>query len=311
MQKIQIGISPLLSSRLAYGCWRIAGWDEPLTPALEAAGKRAVIAAFEAGYTLFDNADIYGGGHAERLFGQVLGEVSGMRERVIVASKCGVRPGKADSDLPARWDFSSEYIISACEASLKRLNIETLDILLLHRPDYLADPADIAQAFSKLQAAGKVRFFGISNFRPTLVAALQAACPMPLIVHQVEISLAKLDTFTDGTLDQCFPAHMTPMAWSPLAGGQLGDGATNLLPAQRSYRVAHITEELTKIAKAHGTSKTAVALAWILKHPSRIQPIIGSTNPNRIRDAVASTELELSRAEWYRLLTASQGVPLP
>lgn len=309
MNKIQIGISPLSCSRLAYGCWRIAGWAQPLTPALEAAGKRAVITAYETGYTLFDNADVYGGGHAERLFGEVLKEVSGMRDRVIVASKCGVR--KPTSDEPARWDFSGEYIISACEGSLKRLQIETLDILMLHRPDYLADPTDIAQAFSKLQAAGKVRYFGVSNFRPSLVSALQAACPMPLIVHQVEISLAQLNAFSDGTLDQCFPMRLTPMAWSPLAGGQLGDGATNLLPSQRSYRVTQINEELTKIAKAHGTSKTAVALAWLLKHPSKIVPIIGSTNPERIHDAVAATEVELTRGEWYRLLAASQGVPLP
>jgi predicted oxidoreductase len=313
MDTIKIGTSPLVTSRLAYGCWRIAGWDvKAFTPEKEAEGKRAVIAAYEAGYTLFDHANIYGGGYAEIIFGKVLHEISGMRDRVVITSKCGVRrKDDPEKGLPARWDFSGEHIVEACEASLQRLKIETLDILMLHRPDYLANPEEIAQAFSQLHAAGKVRFFGVSNFRPSLVAALQAACSLPLIVHQVEISVAKLDTLTDGTLDQCLESKMTPMAWSPLAGGQLGDGAKRLLPFQTNYRIAEITAELDTIARERGVSRTAVALAWLLKHPSGIVPIIGSTDPGRIRDAVKSLEIELTRGEWYRLLAASQGVPLP
>lgn len=312
MQSIKIGNSSLTSSRLAYGCWRIAGWDQPVTPDVIAAGKRAVAAAYEAGYTLFDNADIYGGGHAETVFGHALREIPGMRDRVVIASKCGIRcKGDPTPDLPSRWDFSADYIISACEASLKRMGIETMDILMLHRPDYLADPEEIARAFTKLHDSGKVKFFGVSNFRPSLVLAVQAACPLPLVVHQVEVSLAQLSPFTDGTLDQCFISKMTPMAWSPLAGGQLGEGATNILPSQRGYRIAEINAELEKIAEARGASKTAIALAWLLKHPSHIQPIIGSTNPARIQAAVKSTEIELSRAEWYQLLAASQGASLP
>ena len=134
---------------------------------------------------------------------------------------------------------------------------------------------------------------------------------MPLVVHQVEISVAKLDVFNDGTLDQCSISKMTPMAWSPLASGQLGDGATHKLDLQSGYRISEITAELEIIAKARGVSRTEVALAWLLKHPSRIQPIIGTTNPDRIRQAVKSTDLELTREEWYRLLAAGQGVPLP
>src|SRR5262249_1589372 len=161
-------------------------------------------AAYEAGYTLFDNADIYCGGEAERILGTVLKEVPGMRDRVIVATKGGIRPaGTPQPDAPARYDFSAEYLLNACEQSLKRLGVETIDLYMLHRPDYLADTEEIASAFSQLKSSGKVRYFGVSNFRPTLVTALQVACPMPLVVHQVEISLAKLDAFTDGTLDQC------------------------------------------------------------------------------------------------------------
>jgi predicted oxidoreductase len=313
MKTIPLGTSPLIGSRLAYGCWRIAGRNPAEVDAkAEAAGRRAVLTAYEAGYTLFDLADVYGRGEAERLFGCVLRDVPGMRERIVVVTKCGVcPPGVPDPDLPARWDFSASYIVAACEGSLKRMGIETVDVLLLHRPDYLADPAEIARAFDTLKQAGKVRYFGVSNFRPSLVAAVRAACDVPLIAHQVEISLARLDALTDGTLDQCLTDRMTPMAWSPLAGGLLGDGASYLLPAQRDYRTAPIVAELAEQAAEHRASSTAVALAWLLKHPSQIMPIIGSTNPARIRDAATALDIELDRAAWYRLLEAARGEPLP
>ncbi|HLX69790.1 MAG TPA: aldo/keto reductase [Verrucomicrobiae bacterium] len=307
MQTISLGPSPLKSSRLAYGCWRIA--DDKNNPG---AGRRAVIAAYEAGYTLFDNADVYGRGEAEKILGTVLKEISGMRERVVVLTKCGVRHGgHPNPDSPNRWDFSAEHILNSCEQSLKRLGIETIDILMLHRPDFLADPHEIAKAFGQLQAAGKVRFFGVSNFRPSLVTALQKACSMPLILHQVEISLAKLDTFTDGTLDQCLAENITPMAWSPLAAGLIGTGAKRLLQAQKGYRPEIFLADLEAIAAAHGTNRTVIALSWLLKHPSRIIPIIGSANPDRIREATKAVDLELSREEWYRLLNAARGEPLP
>jgi predicted oxidoreductase len=314
MQTITLGVSSLVSSRLAYGCWRLAGTSKPaeFTPAHEAAGRRAVITAYETGYTLFDNADIYGGGMAEQILGRVLREVSGMRERVIITTKCGVRhAGNPRPDSPERYDFAPEYIVASCEQSLKRLGIETVDLYMLHRPDYLADPHAIAGAFAQLQDAGKVRYFGVSNFRPTLLSALQAACPMPLIAHQVEISLGKLDAFEDGTLDQCLEKRITPQAWSPLAGGLLGDGAKRLLPAQKGYRTEATVKVLDEIAMARGVSRTVVALAWLLKHPSRIMPIVGSNNPDRIREAASAPDVELTREEWYRLLGAARAEPLP
>lgn len=313
MQTLQIGSSTLTASRLAYGCWRIAGWNPAeLTPEVETAGRRAVIAAFEAGYTFFDNADIYGRNAAERVFGQALREVPAMRDQIVVLTKCGIHPrGTPTPDQPGRWDFSAAHIIAACEGSLRRMGLETVDVLMLHRPDYLADPQEVAEAFAQLQAAGKVRHFGVSNFRPSLVAAIQAACPMPLIAHQVEISLARLAAFTDGTLDQCLQNRLTPMAWSPLAAGLLGDGAKRLLPAQQAYRTDPILPVLEKIATARGVCRTVVALAWLMKHPSKIVPIVGSTNPERIQAAVKATELELTRDEWYRLLDAALGEPLP
>jgi predicted oxidoreductase len=273
---------------------------------------RAVFAAYEAGYTLFDNANIYCRGEAERILGEVLKKVSGMRDRVLIATKGGIRVGgDPRPDAPGRYDFSAAHLVEACEESLKRLGIETIDIYMLHRPDYLADPEEVAQAFTKLRDDGKVRYFGVSNFRPTLVTALQVACPMPLIVHQVEISLAKLDVFNDGTLDQCLIEKITPMAWSPLGAGLIGNGAKRLLPSQQAYRPEKFLPALEEVAHAHGTSRTTVAFAWLLKHPSKVIPIVGSNSPERIREAVKAVDLELTREQWYQLLIAARGEPMP
>ncbi len=314
MQTIPLGASSLSISRLAYGCWRVAGTWNPaeVTAQSRAEGTRAILAAFDAGYTLFDTADIYCQGESERILGESLKAVSGMRERVVIATKGGIRPaGDPAADAPSRYDFSASHLIGACERSLKRLGIETIDLYMLHRPDYLADPEEIARAFSGLQAAGKVRWFGVSNFRPTLVTALEVACPMPLVAHQIEISLAKLDAFSDGTLDQCLIEKITPMAWSPLAAGLIGSGSKRLLPAQEVYRPEKFLPALEAVAKARGASRTTVALAWLLLHPSKIIPVIGSTQPERIREAAKAVDLGLSREEWYRLLIAARGEPLP
>jgi predicted oxidoreductase len=314
MQTVKLGLSSLVSSRIAFGCWRSAGTSDPteVTPEAREVGKRAIIAAYEAGYTFFDNAEIYCRGVCEEILGRALREVTGMRERVLIATKCGIRvPGDSDPEAPKRYDFSGEYIVRACEGSLKRLGIETVDLYMLHRPDYLADPHEIAGAFLQLHDAGKVRFFGVSNFRPSLLSALQAACPLPLIVNQVEISLAKLDCFTDGTLDQCLEKRITPLAWSPLGGGFLASGAILRLSAELQRHAKAVLSALDDIAEKRGVSRTVVALAWLLKHPSRIVPIIGSNNPERIRDAAQATGVELTREEWYRLLIAARGEPLP
>ncbi len=314
MKTIKLGNSSLVSSRLCYGCWRIAGdRNQFKTPAeADAAGRAALVAAYESGYTLFDGADIYGGGRCEEILGRTLREVSGMRGKILVASKCGVRhAGLPTPDSPGRYDFSAEHIVQSCEQSLKRLGIETIDLYMLHRPDYLGDPHEIAGAFAQLYDAGKVRFFGVSNFRPSLVSALQAACPFPLVVNQVEISLAQRAAFEDGTLDQCLEKNIAPMAWSPLGGGLLGDGAKRLLPAQQGYKPDAIVKVLDEIASARCLNRTLIALAWLLKHPGKIVPIIGTTNPERIREAAKAAECELSREDWYRLFIAARGEPLP
>jgi predicted oxidoreductase len=202
-------------------------------------------------------------------------------------------------------------MLAAVDASLRRLGVEVIDLLMLHRPDYLMDPEEVADTFAVLRDAGKVREFGVSNFKPSQVSLLQHACPMPLAVNQIELSLANLTCLDDGTLDQCLAEDITPLAWSPLAGGKLGGGAGAVLPSQQNYRVEAINAALDAIAKERGTSRPAVALAWLQKHPAGIIPIIGSTSPENIRAAAASAELELTREEWYRLLETARGSRLP
>lgn len=314
MKTITLGQSTLRASRLAYGCWRIAGtWDScTVTSAGRAQGVQAVLAAYEAGFTLFDHADIYCDGVSEEIFGEALRQNLEMCGRIVIATKCGIRKqGDPKPQSPFRYEFTAEHIVWSCEQSLRRLGVDVIDLYQLHRPDYLMNPMEVAGAFAKLKETGKVREFGVSNFRPSQLTALQKACPMPLIVHQVEISLANLASFHDGTLDQCLAEKITPLAWSPLAGGQLADGATQLLPSQEGYRTKPIVAAVDQIARERGTNRTAVALAWLLKHPAQIVPIVGSTNQTNIRAAVAAEALELSRDEWYRLLEAARGERLP
>jgi predicted oxidoreductase len=314
MKTRTLGSSSLVSTRLAYGCMRAAGTMDRsrFTPGMDARGRAAILAAYETGYTHFDHADIYGNGISEEIFGRVLKDVPGMREGVLVATKCGIRwAGDPGPGAPHRWDFSSEHIVRSCEGSLRRLGIECIDLYMLHRPDYLADPQEIAAAFESLRRAGKVREFGVSNFRPSLVDALQRACPMPLVVNQVEVHLLRLDCFEDGTLDQCLDGRIAPVSWSPLAGGRLGDGAAPDPGDPRAEALRALHAALDGIAARHGVSRTVLALAWLLRHPAGIVPIVGSVNPDHIRDAVRADELELDREDWYTLLAAARGQGLP
>jgi predicted oxidoreductase len=314
METVSLGTSALKSSRIAYGCWRIAGTSNPseVTPQKEDLGRRAVAAAMEAGYTFFDHADIYCRGHAETIFGQVMKANPSIRDEITIATKCGIRfAGEPWSDSPQRYDFSAEHIIASCEASLKRLRVETIDLFQLHRPDYLANPEEVAEAFNQLMRSGKVREFGVSNFRPSLVTALQRVCPMPLITHQVEISLAKLDCFTDGILDQCLIEKITPLAWSPLGGGVLGSPEITAGNETRHPVSAHLQETLSTIAESRGVTRAIIAIAWLLKHPAKIIPIIGSTDAKRIQELTKAPEIDLTRDEWYRLLLAARGEKLP
>ncbi len=314
METVSLGRSSLQSSRLAYGCWRVAGTSNPaeLTEEKGAAGRHAIHAAYDVGFRLFDHADIYCKGMAESLFGQALKENRRMRDHVTIATKCGIRAaGEPWSDSPHRYDFSAEHIVTSCEGSLQRLGVDSIDLFLLHRPDYLCNPEEVAEAFDRLMRSGKVREFGVSNFRQTQITALQKFCDMPLVVNQIEISLAKLSALEDGALDQCLAEEMTPMAWSPLGGGVLGRPEKMGEMGTRHTVSANLQETLQAIADARGASRSAIALAWLLKHPAKIIPIVGSTDPERIRDTAGAVDIDLTRDEWYRLLLAARGEKLP
>ena len=314
MRTTTLGTSSLQSSLIGYGCWRLAGtWDpNQVTSDKIAVGKQAILAAYDAGYTLFDHADIYCRGMAEKIFGEVLADNPAIRDNILIATKCGIRfAGEPWSDSPHRYDFSAEHIIEACEGSLKRLRTDVIDIYQLHRPDYLCNPEEVAEAFNQLMRSGKVREFGVSNFRPSQVAMLQKFLSTPLVVHQVEISLAELSRLEDGTLDQCIVEKLTPLAWSPLGGGVLGspEQMTGLGPRHTVSTV--LQETIQTIAEARGVSRSVIGLAWLLKHPSKILPLVGSIVPERIKDFVSATDIELTRDEWYRLLIAARGEKLP
>lgn len=314
MKTQPLGQSSLVSTRLAYGCMRTVGtWDpKAITPEREAAARRALHAAIDAGYTLFDHADIYCHGMCEKVFGDWLHESASLRDRILIATKCGIRfPGNPDPASPHRYDFSADHIISSCEQSLKRLRIETIDLYQLHRPDLLMDPAEVAGAFAKLKAQGKVREFGVSNFPPSFLTALQRHCPMPLAVNQVQIHLGDLHCLNDGTLDQCLAETITPLAWSPLGGGFLGTGGQVSEKHPRREAMLKLVELLDKTAGTYGVSRTAISLAWLLKHPARIIAIVGSANPAHIADAVKADSVDLCREDWYRLLVAARGEGLP
>lgn len=306
MQTQSLGGSSLEVSRLAYGCWRLAGGWEPerVTSEQRDAGKRAVRAAIAAEFTLFDHADIYCGGICEQVFGAVMKESPELREGLVIASKCGIRLPNVDQ--PYRYDSRREHIIESCRASLQRLQIEQLDLYQIHRPDLLTHPDEVAAAFQKLHAAGDVREFGVSNFRPSQLAALQSACPMPLRVNQIEFSLLQRTPLHDGTLDQCLAEKITPLAWSPLGGGQLGHGAGDLLTSQRSYTPDRVIPLLDIMAGKYGASRSQLALAWLLRHPAQVIPIVGTTDPQRIAGVIDATTIKLSREDWYQLLAAAE-----
>ena len=307
----------LETSSLAYGCWRLAGtWDQSkVTPDDLQRGIKAVLTAYDAGYTLFDHADIYCSGVAETIFGQVLSENPGLREKMVIATKCGIRfRGAPNPDSPQRYDFSAEHIIQSCEKSLVRLNTDVIDLYQLHRPDYLMNPEEIAEAFTKLHQKGKVRFFGVSNFTASQVDLLRSTSSNIRLtsVHQVEISLLNRYAMETGLLDQCQIQRMTPLAWSPLAGGVLGDSYTPTAADLKKFPTLEDTHRtLDEIAHEHQTTRSVVALAWLLKHPSGIIPIVGSVRPERIRQFTQADEVNLSREEWYKLLLAARGEPLP
>ena len=293
-----LGTTSLLVFPLAYGCWRFAGGDIRHA-------RHTIEAAVETGVTLFDHADIYGGnGAAEELFGRVLAEVPHLRNAIVIATKCGIVPG-------VPYDSSREHILRAAEGSLRRLRIEAIDLYQIHRPDLLGHPEAIAAALVQLRNQGKIREVGVSNYTPSQFDALQSFLPFPIATHQPELSAWCLQPLHDGVWDQCVRLRVTPLAWSPLAGGRLGLAVEAAHREPEGERLAGLIARLDEIAARESVPRAAVALAFLLEHPAGVVPIIGTQRPERIRECAAALRVQLSRADWYALLTASQGKPLP
>lgn len=316
MEKMRLGRSPLIVSRIALGCMRLS--DDP------AQAKTTVRAALDQGISFFDHADIYGRGLREEVFSGVWEGAPGLREQVFLQSKCGIRfAGDTGPDVPARYDFSYEHITHAVEGSLRRLKTDYLDVLLLHRPDALVEPEEVARAFDELQRKGKVRFFGVSNHTAAQIQLLQTCVDQPLVANQVQLSVVHTQMINDGvifnrgevapasrsegTLAFCRMQGITLQAWSPLAAGAVtGKPVSDVAP--RIERAAAVVKAL---AEERGVSQEAIAIAWLLRHPAGIQPIIGTMNPARIAACCQADELALTREEWYRLFEAGRGGRVP
>lgn len=309
MQITLLGRSPLKTTRLIYGCMRIPGTWNPaeIDDVRRREAFAALDAAVDAGYNHFDHADIYARGACESLFGEYLRSHPGLRERIIITTKVGIRwAGDGDARAPHRYDFSAAWIERSCEGSLRRLGVDTIDVYLLHRPDVLMNPDEVAAAFDRLHAAGKVRHFGVSNFTPSQTALLQSRLRRPLVCNQIEVHPLRLAPFEDGTLDSLLQVGITPTSWSPIAGGRLGDKAK-----ADDETTQRVLAALDAEAAALGVSRLAIICAWLLRHPACVLPIVGSRRPERIRDAVAADRVELSREAWYRIYVAARGKPLP
>ena len=304
MQKVMLGTSTLKSSRLIYGCMRIAG-DQSKQDLKK--GRQAIEAAMNAGFTHFDHADIYSAGACETLFSEVLQENPSIRKDILLTGKCGIRQPQGQQDTnPKRYDFTKEHIISSVKASLDRLKTDYLDLLLLHRPDYLFSADDTAETFETLENEGIVRNFGVSNFSPSQLSLLQSRCKMPLISNQIEVNIHNINSLLDGTLDQCQQLNISPQAWCPLASVAYPAWANTF----SNIDMNRINQELVLQAKKYGCDKTLIPLAWLLKLPSKVLPIIGSTTKSRIHLAAEALKIEYTREDWYRLLEARNGKPV-
>lgn len=324
MKRYRLPNTTLEVSRIAYGCMRLGRWhaSEPSHDDVRAA-LEAIGAALDEGITLFDHADIYGRGQSEKIFAAVWDAFPGIRDRIVVQSKCGIRFADNPPGAPQRYDFSYEHIVAAVEGSLRRLGTDYLDILLLHRPDPLVEPDEVARAFDFLLSAGKVRYFGVSNHTPEQIALLQAHLDRPLIANQLQLSLLHAHmidagivanrsgvtpehALAAGTLDFCRRHDILVQAWGPVDGGRLFDP-----PADAPANVRETAALITDLAEEMSTTREAIALAWLLRHPAGIQPIIGTTNPARVRASCRADALTLSRETWYRLYIAARGDRLP
>ncbi|MCG6201467.1 aldo/keto reductase [Psychromonas antarctica] len=308
---------------IAYGCMGLGGgWDQnPISTENIKQAHQVIDSALSAGINLFDHADIYTLGKAEKAFGQVLAERPELRESIYLQSKCAIR--FADSQGPKRYDFSKEWINLSVDNILSRLNTDYLDVLMLHRPDPLMELDEVADTLLALKRSGKVRHFGVSNMQYQQIAYLQSALDAPLVANQIEISLAKLDwiesgimagnpdgrdiNFTAGTLEYCQANNVQIQAWGSLAQGLFSGRNTQDQPDSVKATAALVSQ----LAHNYQVAPEAIVLAWLMRHPMGVQPVIGTTNLDRISACGQAVNINLSRNEWYSLYETSRGQELP
>lgn len=283
-------------SQVALGCMRIADMSDK-------EADMYLNTAVEAGINYFDHADIYGGGKCEEVFGKALRRNPSLRDKIFIQTKCSIRKGM--------YDFSQEHIVSAVEGSLKRLNIDSVDTLLLHRPDLLMEPEEVAEAFDKLEKSGKVRHFGVSNHSPMQIELIKTCVKQPLVFNQMQLSITNANMISsganvnlansDGTnydgylRDYCRINKITVQPWSPLQYGFIS--GSFLINKKHS----ELNAVIAQTAEKYGVTDTGIAIAWLLRLPEKMQPIVGSTNLERIKAVAAAADITLTREDWYNI----------
>ena len=310
-------------STLSYGCMGLGGgWNDSTFGQQEIKQAHEIVdICLENKINFFDHADIYTRGKAEQVFGEVLKARPQLRESIYLQSKCAIR--FEDEHAPGRYDFSADWIGQSVDGILRRLNTDYIDVLLLHRPDPLMEPEEVARTFDYLKASGKVRHFGVSNMNAQHMAFLQAHLDMPLVVNQIEISLAQLGwldevvmagnpdgkdlNFSTGTMEYCRLNEVQIQSWSSLCKGLFSGKDTSAEPAH----IQRTAELVTKLAGEYQTSREAIVLAFLLRYPGKIQPVIGTTNAERIKASCMATDVTLSREHWYSLYVSARGQALP
>jgi len=290
MERKKIHNDGPLFSRIIAGAWR---WSLP-----EAQVEQLINQSLDVGITTFDHADIYGDHSHEEIFGNVIRKDRSLRERMEIVTKCGIKfpSQKRPSSWVKHYDTSKQHIEWSVDNSLKVLNTDRLDLLLIHRPDPLLNPTEVAVAFDSLRQSGKVLHFGVSNFTPTQFEMLQGYLSFPLVTNQLEISITHNQPLFDGSLDVLMKHRVSPMGWSPLGGGNLVEGDKT---------------ELFKKTSKYNATEAQLSLAWLLKHPSSIFPVIGTTKPERIVESSKAVNLSLDLQDWFEMLKVAQGKEMP
>ncbi|MGF7144892.1 putative oxidoreductase [Anaerotaenia torta] len=305
MKTMKLGQSNLQVPVIAVGCMRINGLGKP-------EAERFVQTALEGGANFFDHADIYGGGTCEEIFAEAIRMSPSVREKVILQSKCGIRKGM--------FDFSKEHILESVDGSLKRLKTDYLDILLLHRPDALVEPEEVAEAFDQLQSSGKVRHFGVSNQNPMQIQLLQKYVKQPIVANQLQLSITNATMISAGihvnmldesavsrdgsVLDFCRLRDITIQPWSPFQYGFFEGVFLD------NEKFPELNAKINEIASKYGVTNTAIAIAWLLRHPAHMQPVTGTMNVERLKDCIKAADIYLTREEWYGIYRAA-GNTLP